>query len=385
MTALYELPGFTISYPDIDDDITHMNDNAEFLGTICLENKLMILNNAKINEKHFSSEKTYKKRGIWVSELDVCVTSPSLVQYLHDFSVIKREGLPSDHAPITVSMSSPRTPIENIISRACTLGDHAVLYGSTARCSITQKPIKFTSLDNQKFINNITSTSPPTDISDVHAFARDMSDTLYRCAKASVNTHTDSDRQTDASLGRWERLLTDKDDARVWKAISWKGNFGEENVENVNSPSDEDFKVHFEHVLNPIPTPPPPRVSTTVTMPVLDEPILPAEVDMHIKRLKADMACGPDGVSPGVLTMLPAAWLLSLTSLFNSIFLSGIYPESWVRAKVFTIFKKGSRSDANNYRGISVINSITKLFDSILCCRLMVSAFPWAGRSAKSA
>ena len=79
---------------------------------------------------------------------------------------------------------------------------------------------------------------------------------------------------------------------------------------------------------------------------------------------------GLDGVSPGVLTMLPAVWLLSLTTLFNSVFLSGIYPVAWVRAKIFTIFKKGNRLDANNYRIISIINSIAKLYDSILCCRL---------------
>lgn len=36
----------------------------------------------------------------------------------------------------------------------------------------------------------------------------------------------------------------------------------------------------------------------------------------------------------------------------------------------FTIHKKGDRKDARNYRGISVINSISKLFDMVLCLRL---------------
>ncbi len=37
---------------------------------------------------------------------------------------------------------------------------------------------------------------------------------------------------------------------------------------------------------------------------------------------------------------------------------------------MFTVFKKGNRSDPNNYRGISIINSITKLYDMVLCHRL---------------
>ena len=37
---------------------------------------------------------------------------------------------------------------------------------------------------------------------------------------------------------------------------------------------------------------------------------------------------------------------------------------------MFMIFKRGSRSVANNYRGISVINAIAKLFDMVLCHRL---------------
>ena len=46
------------------------------------------------------------------------------------------------------------------------------------------------------------------------------------------------------------------------------------------------------------------------------------------------------------------------------------YPASWTRAKLFTIFKKGDKLNPNNYRGISVTNSICKLYDMVLCHRL---------------
>ena len=57
-------------------------------------------------------------------------------------------------------------------------------------------------------------------------------------------------------------------------------------------------------------------------------------------------------------------------TLFNCILTSATYPASWSKAKLFMLFKRGNRKDPNNYRGISVIDSIAKLFDMILCSRL---------------
>lgn len=100
LAAMYELPGMDISYPVIDDDdVGHMNDNAEFLSAICMDSKLVVLNSFKTPQRHFISGKTFRKRDTWVSELDTCIVSPSLVNHILDFAVIKRLDLPSDHAP----------------------------------------------------------------------------------------------------------------------------------------------------------------------------------------------------------------------------------------------------------------------------------------------
>ena len=42
---------------------------------------------------------------------------------------------------------------------------------------------------------------------------------------------------------KWDKLLHDPDDSRVWKALDWKGQFSD-NDSNKDLPSDEDFK-HF--------------------------------------------------------------------------------------------------------------------------------------------
>ncbi len=42
---------------------------------------------------------------------------------------------------------------------------------------------------------------------------------------------------------------------------------------------------------------------------------------------------------------------------------------TWAVAKVFTIFKKGQKSNPENYRGISIISAIAKVYDMILSAR----------------
>ncbi|MPC44065.1 LINE-1 retrotransposable element ORF2 protein [Portunus trituberculatus] len=105
-------------------------------------------------------------------------------------------------------------------------------------------------------------------------------------------------------------------------------------------------------------------------MPVLDDPITPQEVMDQVNNFKSNKACGPDGIPPDILKFLPPNWILTLSILFSNIFMTSAYPVSWVTAKLFPVFKRGSRPVVSNYRGISVINSIPKLYDMILSSRL---------------
>ena len=50
--------------------------------------------------------------------------------------------------------------------------------------------------------------------------------------------------------------------------------------------------------------------------------------------------------------------------------MSAEYPQSWTIAKLVTIHKKGDKKLPSNYRGISIINCLAKLYDMILCKRL---------------
>ena len=60
-----------------------------------------------------------------------------------------------------------------------------------------------------------------------------------------------------------------------------------------------------------------------------------------------------------------------MVKLFNTVFMSGEYPESWCKGVIVPIYKnKGDIDSANNYRGITLSNVLAKIFSHILLKRI---------------
>jgi len=58
-----------------------------------------------------------------------------------------------------------------------------------------------------------------------------------------------------------------------------------------------------------------------------------------------------------------------LNRLFNNILLTGHFPQEWCESIITPVHKKGSKSDPNNFRAISVVNSLSKVFMKVLSNR----------------
>ncbi len=71
-----------------------------------------------------------------------------------------------------------------------------------------------------------------------------------------------------------------------------------------------------------------------------------------------------------MIKALPVNLVITLASLFNVVFTSGFYPSAWSVARMFTVFKSGSRKNVKNYRPITVMDSLAKLCDMVLVNRL---------------
>jgi hypothetical protein len=87
--------------------------------------------------------------------------------------------------------------------------------------------------------------------------------------------------------------------------------------------------------------------------------------------MKADKAPGVDGIPPGLLKLLSDEWLILLTFVFNAVF-NGTYPTCWDSARMINIFKKGDRMQPQNYRGISIMSAMAKLYDMVLAERFIL-------------
>ena len=129
--------------------------------------------------------------------------------------------------------------------------------------------------------------------------------------------------------------------------------------------SDDVFADHFSRL--------PPREltlpETNVYIPVPDDPISSDEVFTQIKKMDPTKAPGHDGLPARALRYLAPNWVALVTHFMNLVFYFG-YPIRWTITKMFTIHKRGPRDDPGNYRGISIMVAMSKLYDSILNKRL---------------
>ena len=62
--------------------------------------------------------------------------------------------------------------------------------------------------------------------------------------------------------------------------------------------------------------------------------------------------------------------MLYFLTIFNLIFSYAFYPASWCYNKLITLFKNGDRFDCANYRGISIMDTLAKVYDTLLMVRL---------------
>lgn len=90
-----------------------------------------------------------------------------------------------------------------------------------------------------------------------------------------------------------------------------------------------------------------------------------------LKQLKCKKSPGLDGISNERLIHGASKLLPLLIKLFNKVLDTGEIPNSWGVGKIIPLFKcKGSVLDPNNYRGITVLSCLGKLFTGILNNRL---------------
>jgi hypothetical protein len=113
---------------------------------------------------------------------------------------------------------------------------------------------------------------------------------------------------------------------------------------------------HFETINNPIPPP-----QDTITL---------KEVLLAIGRSKNSKSPGPDQISSECFKHAPTILHIHLTSIFQAAFTLNFTPRNWQSCHTHLLYKKGEHTNIINYRPITLLNNIFKIWERILETRL---------------
>ena len=132
------------------------------------------------------------------------------------------------------------------------------------------------------------------------------------------------------------------------------------------------FSNYFESVFEPS------SVSTTYDLPDISDNMDPLSTllcDVHIsdldiltelKLLDITKGSGVDNIPPSFLKLTANSIYVPLYILYNKCLHEGIFPDIWKSARIVPVHKSGSKKDVENYRPISILSALSKLFEKLV-------------------
>ncbi len=360
--------GCVYRYEGVRDNV--VNSHGRMLLNTCVSNQMVVLNHLSHNESKFGGDLSYRRGLNWISEIDLCIAKANCINRVKHLEV-NQTIRGSDHAPLCVSLATQgwnhvSPPV--LMERARRLGES---YHKPFEQIIHRTP-RYDTVNLNDFRNVLENLEPPSvDVPDQENVMNAIStgcEVLDRAARQCRKRGNQNENIWDVSQPRWKRILESNDLRMIWKAIDWSGRV---DIHDSVRPGDEQFKIHFENLLNPE------CQSDSVQyfdesvpyIPVLDDAFVVPELEKVIQDVNINKSY--TGICPGLIKALPANWFVFLLHMFNVIFLNVYYPVKWSFSKLFVLFKGGKdRMECGSYRGISVLNTLSKLYDSLMLNRL---------------
>jgi len=94
--------------------------------------------------------------------------------------------------------------------------------------------------------------------------------------------------------------------------------------------------------------------------------ITPEMILGKLQHLKLDKAAGNDSLSARLLKSTSSEIALPIAMIFRKSVDIGRVPQDWRTANITPLFKTGKRSQAENYRPVSLTSQICKIVESVL-------------------
>ena len=103
---------------------------------------------------------------------------------------------------------------------------------------------------------------------------------------------------------------------------------------------------------------------------VLDRGIEKEEIAKCIRRLKNNKTGGSDGLVGELLKYGGSGMVYLLEQLFGVVWQEEVVPKEWREGLIVNLFKKGDKEEPGNYRGITLLSVVGKVF-----CKILARAF----------
>ena len=118
------------------------------------------------------------------------------------------------------------------------------------------------------------------------------------------------------------------------------------------------------------------KVESTPKLPMFEKTIVfkktePKEVLEIINNLASKNSSGIDGISSIMLKKCANIVSPFLATGFNKCIEEGVFPDDSKISRIFPLFKEGDNNDFGNYRPISLLSVIAKVFERIIYLRLI--------------
>ena len=94
------------------------------------------------------------------------------------------------------------------------------------------------------------------------------------------------------------------------------------------------------------------------------------EVVTMLSKLRDSKSSDQDKIPVKILKDSSDVRVSYLTYIFNCSLLSGIFPDDWELARVSPTYKSGDKQQCGNYRPISVLSVVVKIFEKLVCGQL---------------
>ena len=139
--------------------------------------------------------------------------------------------------------------------------------------------------------------------------------------------------------------------------VEWKNQLANTDMDKANL-----LNEYFSSVYEPAPCAAPPLIGETELTDIAEETI-----SLALSSLNPDSAPGPDGIPLRFWLNLSDSLCPVLSRLFTKLLNEHYVPRDWLKSNVFPLYKgKGPIEKCENYRPISLICTIAKVFEKCL-------------------